>query len=349
MSDSPLNAERIEVGDYFAWQERAFAERWSDGLPVAPPVPERVEEMIAAGGRDPGEVLGMMPPSHAPVTVEAVAINAVMAGCLPLYFPVVVAAVEAALQPPFNLHGVQTTTHMSEPLIIVSGPAVERLGINTGLSLFGHGSRANGTIGRALRLVLWNVGRSYPGEPDMSTYAHPGQWSFCIGEIWGDANPWTPIHVERGFAPEESVVTLFACEAPHSIHLRTEQNPEQILHGIASALRDTGPNIGGERLIVISPLNARALARAGYGKADVRAFLWDETKQTAGERQADRWFMLPDESSQLPADQVVASFADSPEGIHLMCAGGEGRFAVHCPGWGQLGGFAVSQAFTLPA
>src|SRR3989442_5982883 len=162
--------------------ELFFERGVTDGLPVVPPTRARVEAMLQATRRAPGWLLGELPPNYGRVTVEKVAINAVMAGCRPDYLPVVLAAAECACEPAFNLHGVATSTHFSTPLILVNGPVRTRIGLNSGFGVFGPGYRANATIGRALRLLMINIGGARPGEISMSTFGHPGRYTFCIGE-----------------------------------------------------------------------------------------------------------------------------------------------------------------------
>jgi len=188
----------------------------TDGLPVVPPTRERVERMLAGTGRARDELLGEMPPNYGRLTVEKTAINAVLAGCRPEYLPVVVAAAECACDPAFNLHGVATSTHFAAPLIVVNGPIRGRIGLNGAFGVFGPGYRANATIGRALRLLMINVGGARPGEISMSTFGHPGRYTYCIAEN-EEASPWPPFHAGRGFSAGASAVTLFAGEAPHGI------------------------------------------------------------------------------------------------------------------------------------
>src|SRR5712691_9357620 len=205
--DPDLDADAIE---------ELFARGVTDGLPVVPPTRARVDRAIAASGRAPDALIARVPPNYGRATVEKIAINAVMAGCRPAYLPVIIAAVEAACAPAFNLHGVSTSTHFSAPLIVVNGPIRARIELNCSFGVFGPGHRANATIGRALRLVMINVGGAKPGETSMSTFGHPGRYTYCIGEH-EEASPWAPYHTERGFSAADSTVTLFAGEGPHGI------------------------------------------------------------------------------------------------------------------------------------
>jgi len=196
--------------------EEYFARGWTDGLPIVPPTEALVDRMMTASGRNPMDVVGVVPPRHGIATIEAIAINAVMAGCRPEYMPVVVAAVEALLDEPFDVQGLQATSDPAAPLVIVSGPVVQQVGINHGIGLFGHGSRANATIGRAVRLVMVNVGGGHPETGDKSTLGSPSKYSYCIG-VDVDS-PWTPVHTEFGFNPEDSCVTVYAADADSQFH-----------------------------------------------------------------------------------------------------------------------------------
>src|SRR5262249_55107557 len=188
-------------------QEMFFARGWTDGLPVVTPTAEKVARMIAAAGRPADELIGPIPPRWRKATIEKIAINAVIAGCRPDYFPAVLAALEALLEPDVQLYGIQTATNTTTPLIIVNGPIVEDLDMNSGGNLFGAGRRANATIGRAVQLVLRNIGGDIAGETDMATHGQPGKFTFCIAEAEKNS-PWTPFHVDAGFAATDSTVTV---------------------------------------------------------------------------------------------------------------------------------------------
>src|SRR5438105_11383427 len=197
--------------------EALFDKGLTDGLPVVPPTRERVDRAIEASGRAADEVVALVPPNYGRATVEKIAVNAVMAGCRPEYLPVVLAAVEAVCDEAFDLHGVSATTNAPAPLIVVNGPIRRVLDSNSGAGLFGSGWRANATIGRALRLVCVNVGGAIPGFVSMSTLAHPGRYTYCIGEH-EEASPWPSLAVEHGFAPDDSTVALPAADAPLTVY-----------------------------------------------------------------------------------------------------------------------------------
>ena len=332
--------------------EDYYRRGWTDGLPVVPPTEERVAEFVGASGRDAREVLGAVAPRMGVATVEEVAVNAVMAGCLSQYMPVVLAAVEAVVEERFNLNGVQATTHCCAPLVIASGPVVKRLEINYSTNVFGHGCRANATIGRALRLVMVNLGGGHPDIGDKSTMGHPGKYSFCIGV--DEDSPWEPIHVETGLKLEDSAVTVFACEAPHSVLHGT--CAEDSLEMVADAMSTAGNNnvvYGGETLVVLSPLTAEGLAADGWAKEDVRGYLYERARVPFEKARLKfgrnpevtpgQWPKWLDRLGEVDQGSLVPVLR-SPSQIHVVVAGGRGiPFNALCPGWGYMGGFATTK------
>src|SRR5947208_4011643 len=214
--DPDLDADAIES---------LYARGVTDGLPVVPPTRRLVELAVAASGREAGELVALVPPNYGRATVEKIAINSVMAGCRPEYLPVVIAAVEAVCDEAFDLHGVSATTNAPWPLVIVGGPIRTALDINCGAGVFGSGWRANATIGRALRLVCVNVGGATPGVVSMSTLAHPGRYTYCIGER-EEASPWEPLAVEQGLPPGPSTVCVLAADAPLGVYDQRSRAPE---------------------------------------------------------------------------------------------------------------------------
>ncbi|MGH7316417.1 MAG: hypothetical protein ACREJS_09180, partial [Candidatus Rokuibacteriota bacterium] len=201
-------------GDYSAINRHYQGHGWTDGLPIVPPTGEDVREFLRFTDREPREVVAVLPPRQGEATVERIAINAVMAGCRPEYLPLIITAVETLADPAFNLDSIQATTHPVAPLIIVNGPIAKEVGINSGYNAFGQGFRANLTIGRAVRLLLMNVGGGLPGTGDRATQGSPAKIAYCVAEN-EEASPWEPLHVEHGFAGEMSTVTAIACEGPH--------------------------------------------------------------------------------------------------------------------------------------
>lgn len=353
-----LGSRAFEAKDIEEAVELCYRQGWTDGLPVVPPTRGAIERILAYLGRDPKEVIGIIPPRNGVATVEKIAINCVMAGCQPEYVPVVMAAVEAMLEEPFNLNGVQTTTHCCAPLLIVSGPAVKTLGFNTREGAFGHGSRANATIGRAVRLVLWNLGGGFPGEPCKTTHGHPGYYSFCIAEDQ-DSNPWEPLHVERGFKPGDTVVTVTATEAPHSITSGAGYSPaEDVLFVLADAIAvlASANSNGGDMVLALGPMAAKNLADAGLAKADVKREIMRQATRPVRDMKRRRslaathpmhWSKVVDPDD----DEARAPFVRSPENLVMLTTGGWGSgggFCSLCPGWGPPGGYTVSTRVQFP-
>jgi hypothetical protein len=252
-----------------------FEQGWTDGLPVVPPTRELVDAFVEALGGNPQLVECKVPPRHGSLTREVLAINMVMAGCKGEYAPVVRAAMQALTAKAFNLNGVQATTHMAAPLLVVNGPIAREIGMNGDCNAFGSGNRANATIGRALRLVLLNVGGGWPGDLDKSTLGHPGKYTYCVAENEA-ASPWAPYHVEKGFSPEDSAVFVLAAEPPHSVTNHVANDPEGILDSICSAMSTIANNnavSSGHCAVVIGPEHARTIAGKGWTRHDVRNYL----------------------------------------------------------------------------
>jgi len=270
-----LKARRIELGAIEDEIETAYDRGWSDGLPVVPPTAARVLRMLDGTRRTPGEVVAVVPPDLVPATVEKVAINAVMAGCKPEYLPVVLAAVEAACTDAFNMHGLLCTTYFSGPVIVVNGPIAAQIGMNSGVNCMGQGNRANATIGRALQLVVRNVGGGVPGGIDRAAFGGPGKYTFCFAEDEA-GSPWEPLSVERGFARGASTVSLFPGHGPSAIVDQISRTPESLVRTFAAKLRAVShPKLvmGMGAMLVVSPEHARVFAAAGWGKARLRSEL----------------------------------------------------------------------------
>jgi hypothetical protein len=349
----------IEVEDYETAVEEIYRLGWTDGLPVILPTPRFVQRILDYLGRDPQEVIGIIPPYQGVATVEKIAVNCVMAGCLPEYVPVVLAALRAMLKGRFNLNGVQATTHCAAPLLIVSGPVVERLGFNSRDNLFAGGCRANAAVGRAIRLVLWNIGGGRAGELDKAVLGHPGKWSHCIAEE-KEWNPWRPLHVDRGFDFEESCVTVFAGEAPH--HIMTGggySSPDKILTVLADSMATVGNSTmqaGGDMVLVIGPLVAKHLAEKGYSKSDIREALTERARKPVGLMNANEYLgeSHPFHFSRFVSprdDKTLVPLIRRPENLLVVVAGGWGSGSGICafiPGWGQHGGFAETERIDFP-
>ncbi len=267
-----LSARSVALGELEDEVEATFERGWSDGLPLVPPTPARVVRMLAGTGRDPADVVATVPPDLVECTVEKVAINAVMAGCRPEYLPVVLAAVEAACTDEFNVHGLLATTYFSGPVVVVNGPITRAIGMNSGVNALGQGNRANATIGRALQLVVRNVGGGRPGEVDRATLGNPGKYTFCFAEDEA-GSPWEPLHVEHGLPATSSAVTLFAGEGPRGVVDQLSREPESLARSLAACLRTVAhPKLplGFDTMVVISPEHARVFRDAGWAKARVR-------------------------------------------------------------------------------
>jgi hypothetical protein len=320
-----------------------YEQGFSDGLPVVPPTPAKVEAVVEILGGRPDFVECRVPPRWGSLTREILAVNMIMAGCRLEYALVVQAAMLALCDPRFNLNGVQATTHMACPLIVVNGPIRKEIGMNAGCNVFGSGNRANATIGRAIRMILLNVGGGWPGDLDKSTLGHPGKYTYCIAEN-EEASPWAPYHVEQGYAPEDSTVFAIAAEAPHSVTNHIANDPQGILDSICSAMSTIAHNnavSSGSCAVVIGPEHAATIGAHGWTRRDVRSYLWMNTGNTFAEisfshrygkvynRNLPRWYKREPEA-RIP-------IVPSPEDIHLFVAGGDaGRFSAFIPGWGHM-------------
>jgi hypothetical protein len=316
--------------------EEMFERGWTDGLPVVPPTPERVEAML--GGSDPSVSLGLVPPDMGEATLERVAACAVLAGCRPGYFPVVVAACQAALDPAFNLHGQAVTTQPAGQLLVVNGPIREAIGLNSGMGALGPGWRANLTIGRALRLLVTLTGGGMPGRLDRATQGQMGKVGFCIAED-EEVSPWEPLHVERGFQPGQSVVTVIGSDAPLSVSDHRSRTPEDLAWVLAwAAASQWSTNwwpLEEPSVFVICPEHAEMFRAAGWTKRQLRHFMSGAVHKPAAELR--RGETTPFVHAADPGAQVP-KWA-SPEAIVLIVAGGEaGRYSAvlgPCTGMGS--------------
>jgi hypothetical protein len=315
----------------------------SDGLPVVPPTPAKVAAMLEALGGAPEELEARVPPRWGGLTREVLAINMVMAGCKPEYAPVVRAAMLALCEPGFNLNGVQATTHMCSPLLVVNGPLARKIGMNGGCNAFGSGNRANATIGRAIRLILLNVGGGWPGDLDKSTLGHPGKYTYAVAENEA-LGLLPPYHVEKGFKAEDSTVFLLAAEPPHSVTNHVANDPQGILDSICSAMSTFAHNnavSSGHCAVVLGPEHATTIAKHGWKRHDVKNYLWANSGNKFGQiafnhrygkvynRSLPVWYKR-ELDSHIPV-------VPSAENIHLFVIGGEaGRFSAFIPGWGHM-------------
>ena len=272
-----LHARRIELTALEDDAEALIARGWSDGLPVVAPTPARVLRMLEGTTREPSDVVATVPPDLVPVTVEKVAINAVLAGCRPDYLPVVLAAVEAACTDEFNAHGLLATTYPAGPAVVVNGPVAAGIGMNAGGNALGQGNRANSTIGRALQLVIRNIGGGRPGEVDRAALGHPGKVGFAFAED-EQGSPWEPLSVSRGVEQGVSAVTVFAAEGPRAVADQISRTPASLVGSLAAGLRGVAHHklVGGfDATLVVCPEHARVFADAGWSRNDLESALAD--------------------------------------------------------------------------
>jgi hypothetical protein len=328
-----LRSRRVELAELEDEMEAMFDRGWTDGLPVVPPTEARVLRMLTGTTRAPDEVVAVVPPDLVECTVEKVAVNAVMAGCLPEHLPVVLAALEGACTDEFNIHGVLATTMPVGPVLVVNGPVRRHIGMNSGVNVLGQGNRANLAIGRALQLVVRNVGGGRPGGVDRAALGNPGKLSFCFPED-EEGSPWEPLSVQRGFAPGTDTVTLFPGEGPRSVVDQLARDPESLSRTFAACLRTVHhPKLplGFDAILVVGPEHARVFAEAGWSKT----------------RLIDRL----QELLQLPGEELVRGAGGMTEGIpeHLReltlpkfrpdgllvvhAGGGAGLFSAIIGGW----------------
>jgi peroxiredoxin len=357
---NPMRARRIEVANSDDVAEFMFDQGFSDGLPLVPPTPERVMRMLQGTHRDPQDVIATVPPNMGEATVEKIAINAVMAGCKPEYLPVVIAGIEAVCTDAFNIHGVTATTMGAAPVMIVNGPIRERIGMNAGLGALGAGNRANATIGRALRLVVRNVGGAATGGVERSCLGNPMKFTMCFAEH-EERSPWAPLHVERGFEAEDSVVTVFAMTGgPVHIVDQTSRAPSQIAGSLGLGLEGVFlpklRNLPIDALLVVCPEHIDTLMREGdFSKERLRDAIQEVTKRPLSEMVQDANSgagIPPETAAKMGADALataVPKFA-STDFIHIVVAGSDaGKFSSAFHGWatGEVGSIAVSKKIDL--
>ena len=329
----PFQSRQVPLSENEDPIEVAYDRGWSDGFPVVPPTDERILRMLEGTSRPWHEVIGKMPPNLVDCTVEKVAINAVMAGCRPEYLPVVLGALEAALVPKFTLHGLMATTWFSTPVIIVNGPIAKRIGMNSGLNALGQGNRANATIGRAVNLVLRNVGGVVPGGIDRSTLGAPSKYSFCFAEDESDES-WTSLAESRGVAPGQSAVTLFQGEGVQGFADQRSRTAEKLSRSLALGLQAvTHPKIvqNANALLVLSPEHYAIFQESGWGRAEIDEHLMKDLTRPGHELvQGAQGVAEGIDPSR--ANEAVSKFW--PQGLLIVRAGGRaGLFSAICGGW----------------
>jgi hypothetical protein len=358
----------VEIADFWEWDALARARGWTDGLPVAPPTVDRVEAIIEYLGMDPQESLGRLGPGNGAATIEQIAIQCTMAGCRADHVPVVIAAVKAMLEPAFNIGGVQATTNSCAPLAVVCGPIVRELDFNTGDGVFGGGGWANAAIGRAIRLVLWNIGAGVPGKSDKSPLGQPAKFAFCIGEGLAGI-PWTSLATDFGYGSEENCVVVFACQSPYP--LAVVGDADRMLRILAESVPSTGLmqfHAAGQLMLTITPRVADTMASAGISREDVRQYLFDHARYNLGDLRRRGLLDAPDQpedpvcnywgsevldgvrpnTRDLPDDTWLAMCEDLKD-FHVLVSGGQGQFfAGLSPGWGGYGGYATAKPIVVP-
>jgi len=332
-------ADLLEVDEDFT--EYAYRHGWTDGLPVVEPTPERVAAMLEHARRGPLETIAVLPPGQGVATVEAIATNAVMAGCKPEHLPVVLAAVRAVAEPSFNIYGMQATTNPVTPALMINGPLARELDFNGGANCFGQGNQSNAVVGRALRFCLLNIGYGTPGELDMATQGQPGKYTFCFAEN-EDANPWEPHHVERGFARESSCVTAFQAAMLVNILDFGSKTAESLLTSIADAMASTNTNnmqlAGGDLALVLCPEHAEILGREGLSKDDVRRFLFQNARVPASRFSEGLLLCVKDwrnENYKMIKPDTQIPVVDDYRHIQIAVAGGAGSQSAYIPGFGD--------------
>jgi hypothetical protein len=291
--------------------EAMYERGWTDGLPVVPPTPDRVLAMLDGTERAPDDVVAIVPPDLVECTVEKIAVNAVMAGCRPEYLPIVIAGLEAACADEFNMHGLLATTWFAGPILIVNGPIRMRLGMNSGVNVFGPGNRANASIGRALQLVVRNVGGGRPGGVDRATFGTPGKYTFCFAEN-EEGSPWEPLSVARGVALGVSAVTLFGGYGVHPLSDQRSRTASDLAATFARGLA----GVSRDAVLVVSPDHARLFREAGWSRPQLIAALTDRSGR------------------------------DASTVLVVHAGGGAGLFSALLPGW--VGGAEGSQPVTRP-
>ena len=323
--------------------EKYFEMGWTDGLPVVPPTKEKINLFVAALGGDRAFLERKVPPRWGGLTREILAINMIMAGCKPEYAPVVRAAMLALTDRPFNLNGVQATTHMASPLIMVNGPIAREISMNGAANAFGSGNRANATIGRAIRLIMLNVGGGRAPDLDKCTLGNPAKYSYCVCENETES-PFAPYHVEKGYSSDQSTVFVLAAEAPHSVTDHQCNDPEGILDTICSAMSTIASNtsvLSGHCAVILGLEHAKTVAKFGWTRNDIKNYLFMYSGNLFASHSRSHKYgkvynrNLPQWYKREPDSRIP--IVESPDRIHLfVIGGGAGRFSAFIPGWGHM-------------
>lgn len=326
----------LVAADEAAALEQLHEQGCTDGLPVVIPTQDRVARMVLASGQEADMVLGTMGPGHGIATIEKVAVAAVMAGCLPDYMPIVVAAVKAVIDPVFDLTEMQATTHCTAPLIIVNGPARHNCGpVSSGFGALGPGPRANASIGRALRLAMINIGKGRAGSSDMALLGHPGKFTYCLAED-EENSPLRPLHVDLGFGEDDSVVTVIGAEAPHSVIFSGDgDDPDSYQYllnvlavGLANAATNNATLTSGSAVVVLNPDHANLLAAAGLDRHGIAEELYARCRISTEELRR----LVPNFAGSATAKGDRYAFT-GPEQLIILMAGGGGLYSMVMPSW----------------
>jgi hypothetical protein len=341
--------ETLSFASYDELLDEFESREWGDGLPIVPASLDRVTKFVDASGRPASEIVGLIPPVWGEATIEKIAVNAVMAGCRPEYMPVIVAAVEAMIDERFNLYGVQATTHPCAPLLLVLGPEARRLNVNGGSGAFGPGWRSNATLGRAIRLILLNIGGARPGPIDRCTQGSPSKYSYCVTEN-EEESPWEPYRVSRGFAHADSVVAVAGLEPLHSINDHGSTSGEEILITIAGSIATAGANslyLGGpEGFLFLGPEHARQIADDGFSRSDVQQFLFEKARTPVDKIGAGQLVHLRKQHEGNPhyaelglgsADMTDLPNLVQPTSLSVLVVGGAGKFSAWASPAARLG------------
>ena len=321
---------------------------YTDGLPIIPPIQERVERMVAYTRRDAGQLIGRIPPSNGAATIEKIAVNAVMAGCRPEYMPVLIAAVEAITEPRFQLEAIQPTTNPMTPSFVINGPIRKALDINCGSGVMGPGRRANATIGRAIRLLLLNIGGGVPGDVDKCTQGFVGKYTLCIGEN-EEESPWPPLHVERGFAREDSAVTAIGVNGSINLHDSSHSWEDLILSlplGMRAVTANNYIHPLSEAFVLLNPLHAKILMDAGFTREKLKEHFFQHTRIPIEWLSERRKHLRMGEGAEYFQVNGEAPLCWRPENFILAVSGGmQGGHSCFLPG-GM--GHSVTRQITLP-
>jgi hypothetical protein len=334
ITELELDSDPFKLNQFF------YEKGWTDGLPIIPPTQKRVDEMLGSYLAKKDSVIGFMPTNNYPITYLKAAVNAVMAGCMPEYFPILVSAIKASLKPEFNLLGVLATTHPCATAIIVSGPIAKQLGISCKGNVFGPSSMASSTLGRALRLVYQNVGEVLPGTLDKATQGTPAKFTFCFAEN-EEVNPWAPYHVDRGFQSSDSTVTVYAAEAPANINDHGSRSGADLIIGIIGAITRSGINnlyLNGDIFLTLGPEHASLLARDGWDKEKIKQEIFEKARVPAQKMSYDQFvhhigFHKEDYGFSYENNDGLP-IAVIPEHIHILVTGGEGKHSAWLPSFG---------------